>query len=408
MLKKIALSQIYITLLFSFLIQVFGFPEWVKYLSDGINIVLVWGIIKQRSRVNIKELKYPLIGMFLLLLIGVKGYLSGNYSIIQFLWEVRTLYRFPLFMIICIHLFNINDIKTLKNIFYKIFYLNFFLSVIQYYIFGISGDYLGGIFGIKSTNAATCLFLCITLSYFFSDYFNRKLTSFRLLINVVMALWIVLYAELKVMIFLIPVIVGIQLMLSTKLFKTKLLLLTLSIVALFVTITIYSTIYGMDFFTKDSVEEYITEDYGEAELSRMSAVPIVSKIFLTSNDEQLFGLGMGIATNSSFSTNGFYQRHEYLHYDWFSNPYMLLENGWIGLGLYYLFFISLLVYAWKKHTQLKDKYPDYPVAITVTMPIIAIVMLFYNCSMRLECAYLIYVIFCIPYIYMKPAKLQKK
>ena len=145
-----------------------------------------------------------------------------------------------------------------------------------------------------------------------------------------------------------------------------------------------------------------TETYATGEdLSRASAIPTISNTILTSIPDKLFGMGLGNCDNSNFAVvnTPFYQMYSDLHYTWFSSAFLFLEVGYVGLTMYVLFFAMCFVFAYRMYRTGKANRLYCQMAMIAS--VFCVMLTIYNCSLRLEVAYMIYFVLALPLISSK-------
>jgi O-antigen ligase len=189
----------------------------------------------------------------------------------------------------------------------------------------------------------------------------------------------------------------------TKFSWRKLLLILAAALLLAVTSAVLTTIYGeRNALTWERIILLLTtENYASKEdLSRFSALPTVSREFLNTFPQKLFGLGLGNCDTSSFAicNTPFFKRYSDLHYNWFSSSFLLLETGYFGLVLFLLFFILCFALALRRKKQGGNQ---LFCQLSIIMSLICIVLTFYNCSLRMDVAYLAYFTLALPFINRK-------
>ena len=133
-------------------------------------------------------------------------------------------------------------------------------------------------------------------------------------------------------------------------------------------------------------------------MNRLTSVPMSWNMFLTSWPKKLLGLGLGNCDTSSFSflITPFSKSNSYLHYNWFSTSFMILETGLIGLLTYLSFFV--LIYSWAGKRIKNGTGEALYCQLAKVLAVVALILIVYNQSMRTEAAYMMFFIFSLPFI----------
>ena len=114
-----------------------------------------------------------LLGCFML--ITVIGIIGNGVGPLLALWGMRNVYRYFLFFISCIVLLNKEHVTLFIEKLPIVYWVNFAVTIIQFFVFDIEQDYLGGIFGVaQGCNGATTIFINIVISFIISQYLNGK------------------------------------------------------------------------------------------------------------------------------------------------------------------------------------------------------------------------------------------
>ena len=400
---------VYIQILLLFIVgiqEMLTDSKSLQYLQDVNLIFLLLCCFQKgykRLMRTIKRIWPALIIVALLFAEGLISFLSNDIKLTQYLWEVRTLFRFPLFLICCISLLEYKDIFKFKKIFTYVFYINFIFSLYQYYILSVSGDNLGGIFGIGlGVNAPTLTFLSVYFAFLYRDLDYEIISIYRFIFDIVIILWITLFAEIKALIFILPIIACVQLLSNNRFTIKKTLMFSFVALAAVGLIEVYGKLYKQNTFTQEGVESYLSGGYGtgnEEIVDRSTAFMVIDYHFFSKTDNsRWFGIGMGGASDSQvFSSNDFHNKWHWTYYDWFMHSFMYLENGIIGVILYLSFWFYFLFRFWRIRKEKRVYSPE----IFLSLVVVAIISFFYNSSLRLNSSYLLYLCLSMPYLVKK-------
>lgn len=394
---------------FGALIELLGIPSSIKYLLDiawiTLFILIIINLCKRTfapsKRVWIIFL-WPICFFVYTLIVYIFYYQSALY----FFWGVRNNFRFFVFVAAVIVFLKKEDIKRYFKLFDSLFWINFVVCLFQYFVLGKEQDFLGGIFGVEQGgNGYINVFFVIVIIKSSVCYLNKceSFLSFFLksaAVNLVAAM-----AELKFFFVEYAIILVFAVLLS-RFTVRKLLFVFVGIVALIIGIRVVTLLFP-EFENFASIRSMLAlataGGYGYAEaLNRFSAIPIISKGYLTTGLKRAFGLGLGNCDTSAyeFLNTPFYEQHFNLRYNWFSTAFTYLETGFVGLMFYFGYFVLVYFVALRKNKSqsivtAEDKTYSSIAAITAVM---CCVLIIYNSSMRTEAAYMAYFMLALPFI----------
>ena len=388
---------------FGLFIDLLNGPSAIKYITDLLWFFLLCTMAYNRFQIftpEIRNLRYCFIA---LMVVSGLGLILNMYSLLYYFWGFRNQFRFFFFFFSCTVFLRKDNVEEILDMFDAMFYLNFVLTLVQYFFFGKRQDYLGGIFGTTvGCNAKTIILFSIVISRSVLRFLHKQEKFSVCIIKVCLALFVAAIAELKFF-FVLFLMIVILASLLTKFSFRKLMLICLSLAGIYVGVMILITVFPMwkSWFNVDTILKTALdrEGYtGKGDLNRLTSIPIVWERFLRSFDEKLFGLGLGNCDTSAFSflNTPFYQKYKYLRYTWFSGAFTLLELGLIGLAIYVSFFVLVFVNARKmekcgKCTSLNSQ-------LVQIIVIVGMILNLYNASMRTEEAFLVYFVMSIPFL----------
>ena len=407
--KKSASNFVYIQLVYVlvmlFLRDVIGLPSAITYVTDII-MILAFILCLKRVQKSVRNAKanaqfYFIIAIVFFMCVGA---IANTVKPTLFVWGLRNNLRFFIFFLSCIVLLDKHDIDNIFKLLLFFFWINFAITLIQYFGFGLQKDYLGGIFGsTQGCNAYTNIFLCLILSYKVSGYFNSKVKLINLILYTGAALLIAVFAELKIVYAEFIVIFAIAIFSKKPNLKTLVIIL-FGVVALFFGLWLLS-IYDPEslnvLIDSDSLDYYLNGGgyTNSGDLNRFTAISQIYDMFFAGNwANTLFGFGLGSCDTSSFVflQSDFFNQYEYLHYRWFTHAWVFLEQGAIGLILLFLFFISIVVFCIKRR-----KTNRFYMTTTLLFAITTIIGLIYNAALQVEACYLIAFMLTVPFIIVK-------
>ena len=375
----------------------------IKYTLDIAWIFLLLTLITNRFRLPNDESK----GLFgcIVAFLGATliGFALNSWNLMYYLWGFRNNFRFFVFFLACIKFIDARNIDDYLQLMNKAFYLHFVVAMIQYFVFGLKRDHLGGIFGTQmGNNGFSLAFMMIIITYSILSYLNHREKMWVFMAKGMMAILIAVFSELKFF-FVMCILIGTLCILVTRFSYKKLIVILLSAVGVDFGAVWLAQIFQnwTGWFDWKSMLELASSNKGytgSGDLNRLTAVSSVWNMFLDSWDKKLFGLGLGNCDNAAFNflTTDFFRRYNHLHYNWFSSAFTILETGIVGLAIYLLFFMQVFVAA---HRQDRARATDVLYCqLAKVMAIVALVLIVYNASMRTEAGYMVYFVLALPFM----------
>ncbi|MDY5989705.1 MAG: Stealth CR1 domain-containing protein [Coprococcus catus] len=413
--SKILIYIVLLSALFdNMLIDFLRLPSAIRYINDVIILFLLLNCLKE-SRKDWKQIGYHLhqngwletvrgvyrqpgpmnvmIAILFFSLMLIPGLLINGGSPLHILWAVRNYYRFFAFYIICIHTFDKDDVINILELFCKIYYVNLVLCLIECFVFGKTRDYLGGIFGVsKGCNGYLNVFLCIVLSYVCCKYMKMKVSTAYMAFILISTMLIAGLAELKIIFIEMVIIVGLVILMHRH-DKRIWVILKFSIAVIAIGLVSLLVVAPDHFFILINplrLFEYAGSKNLGYNLSRFHAFSNINQLFFHGNPLlNLFGLGFGNCEYSSFSflQSPFYGEYGQYNYRWFMHQMLFLETGYLGLLGYIGTLAAVVAGAWKNRNKQRHEFLH---EFVVVMGIIAIMNVWYDASLRSECAYMIW------------------
>lgn len=412
--RKTAQNEVLILLILAVVMsvgfmQLAGLPHVFLYAIDILWLLLLGTIAINRFRMQNAE-TFKLLGVvfifFLTTLIGFTLHFSNP---LFYLWGFRNNFRFLVFFFACAMFLTERTVEQIFRLLRKLFFLNFIVTLIQFFLLGTSGDSLGGIFGTEvGCNAKTLIFLCMMSAISVLDYLNEKRSLKRCFAECSIAILIAALAELKFFFVAFLFLVAMAAFV-TKFSAKKLLIVILAGLGLYIGASLLIAIFPKweGIFSLERMLEEVgrQEGYsGRGEMNRLTAIPIIWDQFLTSWPDKLFGLGLGNCDTSSFAflETPFHHSHRFLRYNWFSSAMLFLETGVLGTGIFISFFVLVFIYS-RKRMQRGEGRSDWCQLGQLMAPF-AVLLIIYNASMRIEEGFLMYFALALPFIQVHPAQ----
>lgn len=385
---------------FGFLNELIGLPNAIKYLMDiaWITLIVLAFMNINRNRVFIEKgtgFIYIYLAVFLLLTFVV--YLFNFQSPLYYLWGLRNNFRFYIVFLAFVLFLRREDVYDSLRLFDGFFWVNSVVCIFQYAVMGIKQDYLGGLFGTEiGGNGYLNIFFVVVITKSIILYLNKKESLWLMLSKCAVTLLIVALAEIKFF-YIEFVFILIVAVLISDFTPRKVVLILSGIIGMVLSIGLLQLIFPY-FFGFFDIEEMILSATkggysGAKQVNRLTTVPIISEKFLDTPLKKLFGLGLGNCDTSAyeFLTTPFYTQYSYMRYQWFSTAYLYLETGFVGMSLYFGFFILIFFYSIKQKKYLSgDKQGVMLCQISATLSVIASLITVYNSSLRTEASYILF------------------
>lgn len=377
------------------LIEFFGLPSGIKYIND-----LVWTILLSEIMLNKFRMRCPqCVSLFSIVviyfLITVVGFVLNQYSPLYYLWGFRNNFRFFVFFFACTLYLRYDSARDVLKLLSKVFYINFAVVLIQFFLLGKKMDYLGGIFGVqRGCNAKMMVLLCSFTAKRILEYYHREIGLSRFAADSLISVIIAALSELKMFIVMYVGIIALASLIMRFTWR-KMTVSIATVILCYVGIHLLTLIYP-NWSEIFSIERLLNEASsasgytGRGGFNRLTTIPIILKDFLDTVPERLFGLGLGNCDTSTFSilNTPFFKRYSATRYNWFSSSFVMLETGFAGLVTYVAFFISTFLQS--NSTKNKKNYDVQLCRLSAIMACVCIVLVIYNASMRIEEAYLAY------------------
>lgn len=397
---------IYIILMLSMLfggLESLGVPHKAVFLIDAFNIFLAFNVIRN---IKGKHILNPIVmTQTLFLLIGVFVAFLNDVSVFQIVWALRNYDRFVLFYAACLLYLDEKAEKAFWKMMLWIYYINFLVMNYQFYFAGISRDDLGGLFGGTGSNSALNIFILIVLCYVTSSWLSKKKSIVSLSAVYGIAIYEAVLAEIKIVFIEIAILFVLCLVFNLwyvhdirKILKIVFVGAGAAIAMSFAATFLYR-LYPIfnKFFTVRYILDEATRPGGytnSGDLNRLTAFISINHIVFHDNIlNMVFGKGLGhgeFSEGLKILTGSFYTRYSYLHYHWFSHAWLYIENGIIGLTLYCSGFLLTLIGGIKKMRQ--NSILTYHYLPSILLIVFFPVIMVYNQSLRLESAYMYYLV----------------
>ena len=366
--------------LFGTIFDLLHLPSILKYTLD-----IAWLFLLMLMFLNLKSQsdkvaknKVLFIWCLAFFVFTLVGYIFNFQSVFYYLWGIRNNFRYYVFFLACILFFKIGDVPIFFKLLDVLFWINVVVCFVQYFILHIRGDWLGGIFGttIGCTGYTNMFFVIVSLkSIIFC--LNKKESILSCILKFGAMFVIAAFAEIKFF-YVIFVLIIAMAFLMTDFSWRKLVIVALGLLGLMVGATLLAVVFpgSAGFLSIDSIYNYAASEGGytaSGDINRLTAIPIISKSFLTNGFKDFFGLGLGNCDTATFSLfqTPFYAQYSHINYNWFSVAFMFLYGQMASI-----------------------------------LSVCCILIAFYNSTLRFEAGYMAYFVLALPFIGINGNKSQ--
>ena len=406
--KNLLIFEIVYMILINFVCYFLKLPIIIKNLVDIINIFIIfYEIVNFNEILHNKNIKKINIILFISAIFLLTGYFINSYSIFNFVWGLRTILRILIVFYGVILTFEKDDIELVFGILNKMFIINVFICLFQFFILDWKQDLLGGTFsnGNAGGNAGLLAILFFESIYITIMYLNGKIKISKFLIYTMLCLVLAALAELKLFFILYFVILIFSLFISNKSFKTistvifGALLFVIGVSILIKIFPQYSNWFNISRIISSFNSPYTVET--DFVLSRGNAIREINDYFFKNNFiYNVFGYGLGNCIKSSINIFNidFFNKYGFTHYNWFFHSFVYIETGFGGLILSYLFLSSCFIKSFKNAKNNKSNNENINGKTILIIIFLMIVTTVYNSFLLTDAAYFIFVILALPYI----------
>jgi len=395
-----------ITSVGALIISTFHTSNFVYYLADMFNVFLAFFAIRRVVRVRkMKEVGFLVLLLVLFIINCIIGIIGNNVPLKLAIWGSRNVYRFVLFFSSCVVLLEKKDVARFQAAFPKIYVINAIIAIFQYFVLGLKGDYIGGLFGtIQGCNGALTIFLNIALSYFIAGYLSGNEKLSKIIVYSILYFLVAALSETKGNYIFFVLIVAVALLVSKKSLKT----FGIICVAF---VSVGAGIYFLNKYFPGSLDflldlneanRYMNASYFETvTFTRNAALSVANKVFFKDNSWlYLFGYGIGACDTSSFFSSPFFDMYGYMNYRQLSSSMTVLQNGYTGLAVYFAFFVYLFLVGLFKSGKCEDANAKQIMIMTCCLAFFAIGDSFYA-SLYIDAAYWLFFALAIPLVMLK-------
>lgn len=390
--------------LFGLLNELLALPKAIRYILDVAWFGLLGFMLLKRRMRKSAGISQSAIWIWMFLLYSLIGSLVQLQSPLFYLWGIRNNFRFYVAYFAFCSFLAFDDVEEFFSLFDWLFWLNFVVALYQYFILGLEGDYLGGIFGVETgANGYSNVFFLIVSIKTIVFYLTKREKLWMCLTKCAAMLLVAALAEMKFF-FAEFALVLVCAILTTGFTLRKLNIILGGTLILLVCVELLSAIFPMfdGFFSLSNFWEKATSDKGytsSGDLNRLNAIPQINELWLHNGWQRLFGLGLGNCDTSGFAflNTPFFEKYGDYHYTWLSYAMIYLETGWIGLIFYFGFFVLVYHRVGKIQKTVHGEAACYCLLARI-MAILCMIISIYNSSLRTEAGYMAYFVLAIPFV----------
>lgn len=410
--KYILYIILWISLFQGFISDYIKFHQ-INYICDFLLIfLLVIKLSEKNLNINYYR-KIEYISIITFIVVIILGWLFNSISIFQAMWGVRNYSRFFIFFIFACIIWGEKDIKKIENFFIKLFPFHIGIVIFQYLFEGLKQDNLSGLFGkVSGGNGGLVIYLLIIFCIVLGKFEYRKISLSSIIIYLFFILLNAALSELKIIFILTIFFIGVYFILC-KDKKRGIILTLLFFLLLLVNIKIF-------YYLFPAFENYLAPENGlkvisdqrsyssQEDIGRLTVFSKLTPILFQWGGMKALILGIGLGNGDCSSSyqifnSSFYQVYEKIHYTWFSLGYLFVETGYLGVISYLSFFIILEIKAITSYLK-NAVYYNY---LGIFFPIIIIIIIIYNSTMRSNFAYIAYTVLTWQIIYSGKNKKYK-
>lgn len=381
-------------------------PHGARYLLDPVWMALLVLTVRFGGPLPKGTLRW-VAGLGTVLLLTS---LPKSESILYLLWGFRNNFRlYAAFFAFCAFLTPEEGEGYLNKIRF-LFRLNIPVTLVQYFLLGKAGDYLGGIFGTgQGCNAYTNLFFCIVVTRSLVRFLEGEEPGRECLKTCFWSLFLAALAELKFF-FLEFAVISVLAVCFSGFSRRKLWVLLGAGVGIVSGAALLSALFPTfrGWFSLSWLLDAAGSSRGytsSGDLNRLNCIGRINLWFFRAPAQRFFGLGLGNCETSGFSflNTPFYRAYGRIHYTWMSTSFWYLECGWVGLLFFFGFFV-LVYLAASRLESARSGMEKQHCRMAQILAAVSCMVGIYNASLRTEAAYMIYFALALPFLQRRRTK----
>lgn len=332
----------------NFLSNIGRIPSALTYVFDVVNICILLANVRSIGS-RTKGEWYFNVPVVLFAVVALASGLMNLVAPQYVIWQILSFSRIFVWIYLFRLFWNADYAKSFMGFVYKLQVLNVLCVLVQYYVFGLFQDNIGGLFGVeRGCNGILNVYLCIVVAWGLNRYLAKEGRLSGLVLTVLSSLLIAAVAELKF--FFVEFLLVVVLSVLFARFSRKT-VFSIVAIALLVSIALsifaqinplqYETLVNLDELMSEADNSNIKTGYG---ISRMNAFSQISNQFFNNDLFTMFlGFGFGSASQSSipFFCAPFYNVYGWLNYYFLTSAMVFIQLGYVGTALFVAPFILL-------------------------------------------------------------------
>lgn len=331
-------------------------------LSYGINvffdvwllILLLFSLIINRRKLfhsSVNALWGFLIATIMVVIISLAY--NGGTTINNFYYSARPYFRMIATVFLGYEVLSCHDFETIYKYIKWLMIINVPVMTVQYFVFNLSQDWIGGTFGnTPGCNNIQNLLSCFLVVYVILNYLYKRKTLKEVLLIIGITVYISALAEITVyfveliVIFCLSIFMAKRHQIKVDFNFRKIFLIGLGFIAVVFGIRLYLKVFPERAFllSINNMLAYLGANDGNTGVYQISRIRVFNQLtdmFFNSFTAILFGFGLG---NCSIHSSFYGLYGNMLNYHWMSSAITFLETGAIGvmcnLGLFICIFVG--------------------------------------------------------------------
>lgn len=337
------------------IVQMFHITSAIFFLIDVPIVLIIMKNIKGfESALRYKPLLIVTLTLAAALITMLIGGLINYVSVKNIIYGIYKYYRGFVFFYCVIAFVDKDSVEQTLGMFKSVFYINFALSLFQFFVLGTNQDLLGGIFGTVVGNNQYTNLLFVIISVYCIDKIinhdaNRKennmAVAFLFFMFIIAAL-----AEIKFFFAEFVLLLAVAYLFSQKKINSiiYIVLVVGGVVACYNLLlryfpqftTLVSELKVGGLVRLRDLQRHYSTDY---DIGRAVVFSYSNQYLLPKSINHWLGMGIGNVSSSNLTNNEFWLKNQETHYDQFYTAYLYNEQGLVGFSLYCLIYIGLLI-----------------------------------------------------------------
>ena len=393
---------LWVPVLNALLTELMGFPRSILYACDAAWVCLLCLRILQTKSGGLETARV-LIWVTGFLVYTAMIYCIQYQSVLYYLWGMRNAFRYYAAFAAVAYFWREQHFLKFYQLLDKLFWINFAVSLIQYFFLDLDGDFLGGIFGtLQGVNGHTVIFLTLSICQSCVFCFENQEKLGTCVAKCAASILLAAIAELKFFFAAFVMVLCMSAVFTHFSWKKLAMLLGAALGVMLGSVLLAELFNGdRNWFSLEWMYNLSSSDKGytsSGDLNRLNAIPRINELWLQNGWQRLFGLGLGNCDTASYAilNTPFFEAYGDMHYTWISYAMIYLETGWIGLIFYWGFFVLVYFGILRIERRSEGTAKSY-CRISRIMAVLCVVISIYNSSLRTEAGYMAYFVLAIPF-----------